>query len=232
MKDLNSAVELGNLLASTVHRMGKRSVAIVSDMHQPLGTHVGNALEVKECVEVLRGGGPEDLRELCLLLTAHMLVFGRVAGTVQEGKEKAASMIASGAGLDKFSEIVRLQGGDPRVIEDPEKLPRAAHLKDIPSPRTGYVGRIDTEAIGVAAMLLGAGRETVDAQIDPAVGLVVKRKIGDPVSAGDPLLTLHYDDRSLEETERLVSNAYHIQDQPPAKVPLVHKILSPEQGDP
>ena len=94
------------------------------------------------------------------------------------------------------------------------------------------MGRIDTEAIGVAAMLLGAGRETVDAQIDPAVGLVVKRKLGDPVSAGDPLLTLHYNDRArLEETERLVSNAYHIQDQPPSKVPLVHKVLSPEQGD-
>lgn len=232
MKDLNSATELGTLLASIAHRIGKRSVAIVSDMHQPLGTHVGNALEVKECVEVLRGAGPEDLRELCLLLTAYMLVFGRVAGTVQEGKEKAASMIASGAGLDKFSEIVRLQGGDPRVIEDPKKLPRAAHLKDVPSQRTGYVGRIDTEAIGVAAMLLGAGRETVDAAIDPAVGLVVKRKVGDPVSAGDPLLTLHYNDRSrLEETERLVENAYHIQDQPPAKVPLVHKVLSPEQEE-
>ena len=232
MKDLNSATELGTLLASIAHRMGKRSVAVVSDMNQPLGNHIGNALEVKECVEVLRGAGPEDLRELCLLLAAYMLVFGRIAGNVQEGKEKAASMIASGAGLDKFSEIVRLQGGDPRVIEDPEKLPRAAHLRDVPSPRTGYVGRIDTEAIGVAAMLLGAGRETVDAQIDPAVGLVVKRKLGEPVSAGDPLLTLHYNDRSrLEETERLVSNAYHIQDQPPSKVPLVHKALRPEQGD-
>ena len=111
MKDINSATELGTLLASIARRMGKRSVAIVSDMHQPLGNHIGNALEVEECVEVLRGAGPEDLRELCLLLAAYMLVFGRVAGNVQEGKEKAASMIASGAGLDKFSEIVRLQGG-------------------------------------------------------------------------------------------------------------------------
>ncbi|MGH9461516.1 MAG: thymidine phosphorylase [Vicinamibacteria bacterium] len=228
MKDLSSATELGTLLASIAHRMGTRSVAIVSDMQQPLGTHVGNALEVKESVEVLRGGGPEDLRELCLLLTAHMLVFGRVAGSVEEGKGKAGSMILSGAGLDKFSEVIRLQGGDPRVVEDPERLPRAAHLKDVPSPRTGYVGRIDTEAIGVAAMLLGAGRETVDAQIDPAVGLVVKRKIGDRVSAGDPLLTLHYNDSSrLEEAQRLVTGAYAIEDETPAKVPLVHKVLSP-----
>jgi pyrimidine-nucleoside phosphorylase/thymidine phosphorylase len=230
MKDLNSATELGTLLASIAQYMGTRSVAIVSDMHQPLGTHVGNALEVKESLEVLRGGGPEDLRELCLLLTAYMLVFGRVAGGVQEGKEKAASLMASGAGLQKFSEIVQLQGGDPRVIEDPERLPRAAHLLDVKSPRTGYVGRIDTEAIGVAAMLLGAGRETVDAPIDPAVGLVVKRKIGDRLSAGDPLLTLHYNASTrLEEARRLVTGAYAIEDEPPAKVPLVHKILSPRE---
>jgi len=233
MKELNSATELGTLLASIAHRLGTRSVAIVSDMSQPLGTHVGNALEVKESVEVLRGRGPEDLRELCLLLTAYMLVFGRVAGSVQEGKEKAASMMASGAGLQKFSEIVRLQGGDPRVIEDPERLPRAAHLEDVPSPRTGYVGRIDTEAIGVAAMLLGAGRETVDAPIDPAVGLVVKRKLGEAVTAGDPLLTLHYNSPARrEEAVRLASRAYHIQSEPPAKVPLVHKILGPPEEGP
>ena len=232
MKDLNSAVELGTLLASIARYMGTRSVAIVSDMNQPLGTHVGNALEVKESVLVLRGEGPEDLRELCLLLTAYMLVFGGVSESVQEGKEKAASMMASGAGLEKFCEIVRLQGGDPRVLEDTDKLPRATYREDVPSPETGYVGRIDTEAIGIAAMLLGAGRETVDATIDPAVGLVVNRKLGQAVSRGEPLLTLHYNDASrLEEAMRLASRAYHIQAQPPAGVPLVHKILSPEGGD-
>lgn len=233
MKDLNSATELGGLLASIAQYMGTRSVAVLSDMNQPLGTHVGNALEVKEALGTLRGEGPEDLRELCLLLTAYMLVFGRVASNVQEGKEKAASLIASGAALQKFSEIVELQGGDPRVIEDPEKLPRAAHRQDVPSPQTGYVGQIDTEAIGVAAMLLGAGRETVDAEIDPAVGLVVNRKLGEAVTAGEPLLTLHYNDKPArrEEAVQLASRAYHIQSEPPAEVPLVHKVLNPYRGD-
>ena len=231
MKDINSATELGTLLASIAHRMGKRSVAVVSDMNQPLGTHVGNALEIKESVEVLAGNGPEDLRELCLLLTAYMLVFGRVVSSVEEGRQKAATLIASGAGLDKLAEIVRLQGGDPRVIEDPDKLPQAAHRKDVLSPRAGYVGGIDTEGVGVAAMMLGAGRETVEASIDPAVGIVVQRKVGDRVSLGDPLSALHYNDRSrLEEAERLITSAYRIQDEPPSPVPLVHKILNPAEA--
>jgi thymidine phosphorylase len=230
MKDINSATELGSLLASIAHRMGKRSVAVVSNMDQPLGTHVGNALEVKESVEVLGGGGPDDLRELCLLLAAYMLVFGRAASGVEDGKQKAASLMASGAGLDKLAEIVKLQGGDPRVIERPEKLPQAAFRKEVSSARAGYVGRIDTEAVGVAAMLLGAGRETVDATIDPAVGLVVQSKIGDRLSAGDPLVTIHYnDDSRLEEAKRLLAGAYHIQDEPPAPVPLVHRILEPTE---
>jgi pyrimidine-nucleoside phosphorylase/thymidine phosphorylase len=232
MKDENSATELGTLLTAVPRRMGKQSVALVTDMNQPLGTHVGNALEVKESVEVLRGDGPNDLRELCLLLTAYMLVFGGVVSGVEEGKKKAAELIASGAGLEKLIEIVELQGGDPRVIEDPEKLPRASKTKPVVAGRGGYLGRIDTEAVGVAAMLLGAGRETVEATIDPAVGLVVERRIGDPVSAGDPLLTLHYNDSSrLDEVERLLTGAYHIQDQPPAPIPLVHKVLDPTEDN-
>ncbi len=230
MKDIDSATELGSLLASIAHRMGKRSVAVVSDMDQPLGTHVGNSLEVKESVAVLRGEGPEDLRELCLLLTAYMLVFGRVTSDVDEGKAKAASLIATGAGLEKLAEIVRLQDGDASVIDDPDKLPKAAHRKEVRSPRAGYVGRIDTESLGVAAMLLGAGRETVDGIIDPAVGLVVNSKIGDRLSGGDTLVTIYYNDgRRLEEVERLLASAYHIEDEPPAPVPLVHKILDPTE---
>ncbi len=228
MKDINSATELGGLLASIAHRMGTRSVAVVSDMNQPLGKHVGNSLEVKESIAVLRGEGPEDLRELCLLLTAYMLVFARVASDVDDGKTKAANLIASGAGLEKFTEIVRLQDGDASVIDDPGKLATAAHRKEVRNPRAGYVGRIDTESLGVAAMLLGAGRETVDGIIDAAVGLVVDSKIGDRLSEGDPLVTIHYnDDRRLEEVERLLAGAYHIQDEPPAPVPLVHRVLDP-----
>ena len=228
MKDVNSATELGGLIASIAHRMGKRSVAVVSDMGQPLGTHVGNSLEVKESIAVLRGEGPEDLRELCLLLTAYMLVFGQVVSDVDEGKTKAANLIASGAGLEKFTEIVRLQDGDASVIDDPGKLPEAAHRKEVRGPRAGYVGRIDTESLGVAAMLLGAGRETVDGIIDPAVGLVVNSKIGNRLSAGDTLVTIHYNDnRRLEEVEQLLAGAYHIQDEPPAPVPLVHRVLDP-----
>ena len=228
MKGINSATELGGLLASIAHRMGTRSVAVVSDMDQPLGTHVGNSLEVKESIEVLRGEGPKDLRELCLLLTAYMLVFGDAASDIEEGKTKAARLISSGAGLEKFAEIVLLQDGDANVIDDPGSLPTAAHRKEVRSPIGGYVGRIDTESLGVAAMLLGAGRETVDGAIDPAVGLVVDAKLGNRLSSGDLLVTIHYNDaRRLGEVEELLGSAYHIEDDPPAPVPLVHRVLDP-----
>lgn len=229
MKDVGSATELGNQLVSIARRMGKRAVALLTDMDQPLGSRVGNALEVEEAVDVLRGSGPEDLRELCLLLTAHMLVLGKAASGIKDGKTKAARLIDSGAGLEKLIEMVELQDGDPHVVEDPSRLTRASNQKAIIASRTGYVARIDTEAVGTAAMLMGAGREKLGDRIDHAVGLIVHRKLGDWVSKGEPLITLHYNDTSrLQDSEDLVADAYEIQDSPPAAQRLVRTVIDGE----
>lgn len=226
MKDEDAARELARRLVAVCQRMGKRAVALLTNMDQPLGTHVGNALEVAEAVAVLRGGGAADLRELCLELTAHMLVLGRVARSIEEGRGSAARLIASGAGFERLLKVVELQGGDPRAVEDPARLPRARQRKPVLAPRAGFVARIDTEAVGWAAMLLGAGRETVDSVIDPAVGLVVEAKPGDAVRGGEALLTLHYNDPSrLAEAECLVSGAYRIEDEAPGLPPLVREVI-------
>jgi pyrimidine-nucleoside phosphorylase/thymidine phosphorylase len=226
MKDEARARELAARLVAVCQQLGKRAVALLTNMDQPLGKHVGNALEVTEAVEVLRGGGADDLRELCLDLTAHMLVLGRAAPSVEEGRETAARLIASGAGLERLLKVVELQDGDPRAVEDPGRLPRARERRPVPAKREGFVARIDTEALGRAAMLLGAGRETVDSVIDPAVGLVVERKPGAAVRPGEPLVVLHYNDASrLEEAERLVASAYQIEEEPPALPPLIREVI-------
>jgi thymidine phosphorylase len=229
MKDMGSAMKLGNQLVSIARRMGTRAVALLTDMDQPLGNRVGNALEVEESVEILRGGGPEDLRELCLFLTAHMLVLGNAASSIEEGKNVAARSIDSGAGLEKLIEMVKLQDGDPHAIEDPSRLTRASNQKAVIAPRSGYVTRIDTEAVAVAAMLMGAGREKLGDQIDHAVGLTVHRKLGDQVSRGEPLVTLHYNGNSrLQDSEKYVAEAYEIQESPPAAQRLIRTVIDGE----
>jgi pyrimidine-nucleoside phosphorylase len=226
MKDEARARELAARLVAVCQKLGKRAVALLTNMDQPLGKHVGNALEVAEAVEVLRGGGADDLRELCLDLTAHMLVLGRAAASVEEGRETAARLIASGAGLERLLKVVELQDGDPRAVEDPGRLPRARERRPVPARGEGFVARIDTEALGRAAMLLGAGRETVDSRIDPAVGLVVERKPGASVRPGESLVVLHYNDASrLEEAERLVDSAYQIEEEPPPLPPLIREVI-------
>lgn len=230
MKDEGSATELGSLMVAISQRMGTRAVALLTDMDQPLGNHVGNALEVEEAVNVLQGGGPDDLRELCLTLTAHMLFLGERVASVEDGKRTAADLIASGDGLRKLTEIVEFQGGDPRVVEAPSHLPQAAHRKHVDAPRSGSVVAIETESLGIAAMLLGAGRETVDDRIDPSVGLVVHQKLGDTVVEGDPLVTIHYNDPArLEEAEGLVSRAYDIREEPPPPRRLIRDLLDGER---
>jgi pyrimidine-nucleoside phosphorylase/thymidine phosphorylase len=232
MKSEEAARALGNRLISISRRMGKRAIGLMTNMDQPLGTHVGNALEVSESIEILRGQGAEDLRELCILLTAHMLVLGKAAKDIDEGTTKTSTLIDSGLGLEKLLEMVELQGGDPKTIENPDRLPTAAHKKEIPSPRSGFVAGIETESMGAAAMLLGAGRETVEDRIDPAVGLIVHKKIGDGIAEGEPLVTIHYNDATrLAETERLIINAYDIGEVPPPSPKLLKAVLNPEVSD-
>ena len=226
MKKEADAVFLAELMVETGTRMGKKVVALITDMNQPLGRKVGNALEVEECIEVLNGAGPDDLRELCLELSAWMFELGGRTASVEEGKRLAADLIASGRARDTFREVIRLQGGDAGVIEDPSRLPRARHTMDITSPRAGFVARMECEQVGVAGMLLGGGREKKEDSIDPGVGIVLGKKVGDAVQAGEPLCTLHYNsEERLAEASALIEESFSIGPKPPAPAPLVRRTI-------
>jgi pyrimidine-nucleoside phosphorylase len=217
LKTEADATLLAELMVETGRRMGKQVVALLTDMDQPLGRTAGNAMEVQESIEVLSGAGPADLRELCLVLAAWMLLLGERVKSVEEGKGVAAEMIASGRAREKFREIVRQQGGDARVVEDPKLLPRAAHAVDVVAAADGFIGATQCEQLGVAVVVLGGGREKKEDSVDPAVGLEFHKRIGDRVVRGEPLCTLHYNsDVRLEEARRLVETAYIISPQPPA----------------
>ncbi len=230
MKTEAEAIHLAELMVETGRRMGKQVVALVTDMDEPLGNKVGNALEVEESVEVLRGGGPADLRELCFELAGWMLYLGGRAHTADEGREEAEKILASGAALQKFREVVRRQGGEVAAIEAPARLAQAAHQFDVPSAATGRVVGIDCEKIGLASAWLGAGREKKEDAVDPAAGLVVHKKLGDAVDRGDSLVTLHYNSAArAEAAAALVAASYRIEPGAPPTAPrrLVRRILGP-----
>src|SRR5579862_6418038 len=226
MKREEDAAHLADLLVETGTRMGKRVVALITDMDQPLGRAVGNALEVIEALEVLDGRGPADLRDLCLELTAWMFLLGGSVASVAEGKSLAAELIASGRGKEKLREIIRLQGGDASIVDAPERLPHARHTFDVASAGHGYVVAMECEQLGAACMVLGGGRAKKEDAIDPAVGLIVHRKIGDLVQQGETLCTLHYNDAGrVDEARRLVETAYRFASEPLSPRPLVRRVL-------
>ena len=206
--------------------MGKRVVALVTDMDQPLGLTAGNALEVIECLEVLEGRGPQDLRELCLDLSGWMFRLSGRVPSLAAGRDLAAGEIASGRAKAKFREIISAQSGDASVVDDIERLPRARHTVDVVSPASGYIAGTQCEHLGLACVVLGAGREKKEDSIDPAVGLVFHKKRGDAVGRGEPLCTLHYNSGArLDEARKLVESSYRIAAEPPAARPLVLRVI-------
>jgi len=211
MKSEADAVHLAELMVETGERMGKKVVALITDMDQPLGRYVGNALEVMESVEVLKGGGPADLVELCIELAGWMIYLGGRAASLLEGKETASNLIGSGAAFEKFREIVRWQGGNDQSLNDFSLLPQARHRLDVFSPNSGVITRIDCEKIGVASLVLGGGRETKEDNIDPAVGIVLHKKTGDRIAINEPLCTLHYNrSERLDESRSLILSSYEV----------------------
>jgi len=233
MKGEEQAAFLAELMVATGERMGKRVVALITDMDQPLGHKVGNALEVAEAVEVLSAGGPPDLRRLCLELAAWMFQLGGTSDCLSDGRKVAERLLDSGGALEKFRQMVELQGGDLSVIDHPTELPRARCRFDVSSPREGYVTAIQCEAIGTACVVLGGGRERKEDSVDPSVGIVLHKKVGDAVRCNEPLSTVHYNVESRASRARqLIAEAYRISDAPPAEPrPLVHRVIQAAGGN-
>jgi pyrimidine-nucleoside phosphorylase len=226
MKSAEEAKALAQAMVEIGRGMGKKVAALMTDMEQPLGRTVGNALEVVECVETLKGRGPRDLESLSVELAAWMLWLGAAAPSLEAARGRVRDALTSGAGLRKLQEVIALQGGDPRVCDDTSLLPRARETVDLPSPADGRVARIGCRNVGQAAMLLGAGRETVESRIDPAVGLVLHKKVGDLVIEGEPLLTLHVNDRGgLDEALALLREAIRVAPEAPRAGPLIREVL-------
>jgi pyrimidine-nucleoside phosphorylase/thymidine phosphorylase len=231
MKNEKDAVFLAELMVETGERMGKRIVALLTDMDQPLGNMIGNALEVVEAVQVLRGEGPEDLRELCHHLAGWMLHLAGVSKTVAEGTHVSSELISSGKALEKFRHMVQLQGGDARVIDDTGRLPQAQNKMHVLSPASGFISCMQCEQIGTACVILGGGRERKEDSVDPAVGIVLHKKVGDRVSAQEQLATIHYNSESRgERARRLITESILIGEAAPLKRALIHRVIQ-KSGD-
>jgi pyrimidine-nucleoside phosphorylase len=228
MKKEGDAAYLAELMVETGERMGKKMVALLTDMDQPLGHYAGNSLEVVEVLEVLRGKGPRDLVELCHELAAWMFFLGDRVTTMAEGKQLSKQLIDSGKALDKFREMVELQSGDPRVVDDPGLLPKAQHTLEIVSSRPGFITAIQCEQTGMACVVLGGGRERKEDSVDPSVGFVLHKKVGDKVATGETLCTVHYnsDDRAAR-AKTLLQKSFEVGDAPPThQRPLVHRVIT------
>ncbi len=226
MRTQEDAERLADAMVGIGKSCGKRVVALITDMNQPLGQYVGNSLEVIECLEVLKGRGPVDLTLLCEELSAYCLLLGDAAGSLEEARRIYRAKIASGEALEKFREIIRSQDGDPSVIEDYARLPRARHHAHLPSPSSGFIREIDTQKAGIAMCVLGAGREKVDSSIDPAVGMRVHKKIGDPIEKDEPLCTVFYNDENRnQEARKLLLESYSFSAHRPMRPDLIKKII-------
>ena len=227
MKAEKDAVFLAELMVETGQRLGKRIAALITDMDQPLGNAVGNALEVAECIDILNGKGPEDLRELCLILSAWMFLLSKRVQNTDQGRELAEQMISSGKAREKFREMIRLQGGDANVMDNPGLLPQAKQKADVKSHVSGFVTGFMTEQIGTAGVLLGGGRAKKEDSVDPAVGIIIHKKIGDQVSAGEALCTVHYNSaQRFDQAAPLIQQSYRIESAPLLqKRSLVHQII-------
>ena len=207
MKTLDDSRELAKAMVRIGNNVGRRTMAVISDMSQPLGYAIGNALEVKEAIDTLKGEGPEDLTELCLTLGSHMVYLAEKAGSLSEARTLLENVIKDGSALEKLKVFLSSQGGDAAIVDDPSKMPQAKYTFELEAKEDGYVAEIVADEVGTAAMLLGAGRATKESVIDLAVGLVLRKKIGDQVEKGESLVTIYSNFENIEEVkEKLYQN--------------------------
>jgi len=210
METLAEAHRLADLMVKIGELAGRKTVCLLSDMNQPLGHAVGNALEVKEAIETLKGGGPDDFHEHCLHISAFMLVAGKRARDLDEGRTLAEKAVSNGTAFEKFRILVQAQGGDVSYVDDPEKLPRAKFVEVVKSPQTGYLAEVDARSVGEASVSLGAGRAKKSDAVDHAVGFIVHHKVGEKVEMGDPLFTIHVNDPKKQADARKNVLAGHV----------------------
>ena len=224
METLEMARSLAALMEQIGDLAGRRTVCVLSDMNQPLGNAVGNALEVAEAIETLHGGGPADFREHCLHVSAHMLLLGRRARDLADGRRLAEAALADGTALEKFRVLVEAQGGDVSYVDSPGKLPRADLIETVTTPAPGWLAAVDARAIGEASVALGAGRASKSELVDHAVGFEIHHKVGDRVEQGESLFTVHANDaQKFSDARERVLNAHRIANSPAAPLPLFYE---------
>jgi pyrimidine-nucleoside phosphorylase len=226
MKTLEQAETLARAMVEIGTQVGRKTVAVISDMNQPLGYAVGNALEVKEAIDTLAGKGPKDLTELALTIGAHMLLLGGLVSEFSAGYAKLQEIISSGRAVEKLAQMVKAQGGNEQDVYDPSRLPQARHQFELKATQSGYLAAIDAETVGHASVVLGAGRLTKEMPIDLAVGIVLNKKRGDQVSEGEVLATIHANDEQLlKQAAQELQEAFVIQDEAPAAQPLIYQVV-------
>lgn len=226
MKEEADAMLLASEMMTIGKNAGRKMMAVISDMDQPLGNAVGNALEVKEAIETLKGHGPADFTELCMTLGSCMLMVAEIAENEQQAREMLKEAVDSGKALDKLAELVEAQGGDKRMVYETDLLPKASSITPLLSEKDGYVEKIQCDEVGICSLILGGGRETKESAIDLSVGIVLTKKVGSHVKAGEPLAYIH----SNEEAKRLaceerLRKAFHIGDKVKKEGAIIHQIL-------
>jgi pyrimidine-nucleoside phosphorylase len=227
MKRQVDARRLAQMMVGIGRRMDKRVQALITDMNQPLGYAVGNALEVMEVSQTLQNAGPTDLTRISLELAARMIFLAKIVPTLDEGRELAQQKLLDGSGYRKFKDVIEAQGGNPQVLDRFELLPNATGVREIASPRAGYVSAIDAEDIGMASSMIGAGRNTKEDSIDPAVGVILEVKTGQKIEAGAVLCRLYYTrEENLEEAAEQIEDAFRISATPPEERELILEVVS------
>jgi pyrimidine-nucleoside phosphorylase len=227
MPTLEQASALARQMTAIGHRSGRRTTALISDMNQPLGCAVGNALEVREAIQTLRGGGPADFREHCLEVAAHMLVLGEKYPSLPLARAAAETAVSSGRAFEKFRALVEAQGGDPACVDDPSRLPAAPVIETAIAPRAGWLGRVHAGEVGQTSVELGAGRARKGDPINPAVGIEVHHKVGDRVEEGTLLFTIHAADAdACAVAKARLLGAVTLSDEPVEPLPLFYEVIA------
>ncbi|UAT29309.1 pyrimidine-nucleoside phosphorylase [Bacillus badius] len=226
MKTLEDSRELAKAMVNIGNNVGRKTMAVISDMSQPLGFAIGNALEVKEAIDTLKGEGPEDLTELCLVLGSHMVYAAGKADTLEEARQTLLKLINNGEALAKFKLFIEAQGGDGSVVDHPERLPQAKYQVELPAKSDGWVAEIIADHVGTAAMWLGAGRATKESEIDLAVGMMLNKKIGASVKAGESLVTIYSNDKEIEHVKEELYRSIILSEEKVESPRLIHEEIT------